>query len=242
MSDRMRIFWKGLFTGTLNADEADFPELKFTWNDGFRVAVSGTLTNQYVAANLGLGVTLGLNVGYDFDALQPVHPDGSAAKDDEGFALDSSGSRIQDAVSGTFAKFDDLFGFQLYGFADGEVFGVDLVRAGMLLDFSDPINPVFNIGASLPGSPSLLTLLLPANGNIGLQLRSDGYVEGSILSTIAFLEGATANAGDFFHDVLIQIGEAPTEDAASPLGTLANRLEADRRHFQNIGNCHGPGR
>ncbi len=164
--------------------------VKFTWDDGYRIAVSGTITNQYVAAQVGLGVTLGLNVGYDFDAL--FHTNGAPVADDQGNALDREGNPIKELGSDIIRKVNDVFGFQLYGFADIEVFGQKLVGAGLFLDFTEPLNPVFNVAASLPGAPGLLSMILPAQGNIGLQLDFDGYVEGSVLATVTFLQESLA--------------------------------------------------
>ncbi len=231
--------------------------VKFTWDDGFRVAVSGTITNQYVAAQVGLGVTLGINVGYDFDALLPedpneslpdplpsdfpVHPNGNPAMDAEGYALDAEGNRLDlegnpvaEGVTDALAKFDDLFGFQLFGFADLEVFGFKLAGAGLMLDFADPINPVFNLAAALPGAPSLLSMILPSQGEIGVQLSFDGYLEGSILASLVFLERTTSAGAGFFHEVLTVLGNEPTDEQPSPLASFARQREADRRQANGL--------
>ncbi|MEM1067333.1 MAG: S8 family serine peptidase, partial [Planctomycetota bacterium] len=253
-----------LTTGELG----DLP-LRFTWDDGFRAVVSGTLTNQYVAAQLGLGVTLGFNVGYDFGALLrsdntlpnplppgwPVHAQANAsenpddapipAMDGEGFALDREGNRLDrngnavaQGITDGLATFDELFGFQLYGFADVEVLGLKLVGAGMLLDFSDPIYPVFNIAAGLPATPSLLSLVLPSQGVIGAQIDTSGYLEGQLLATIAFLEtverdfldnGDDGSTSSFFYDVLQQMQVSAADGVPSPLEMFAHQREADRR-------------
>ncbi len=206
--------------------------VKFTWDDGYRLAVSGTLTNQYVAAQLGLGVTLGLNIGYDFDQL--VHTNGRPVTDDNSHALDAQGNPLMDAASGLIRTVDEVFGFQLYGFADVEVFGLKLVGAGIFLDFSRPLNPVFNIAAALPSAPGLLSILLPAQGEIGLQLNFDGYVEGSVLASLEFLESVRNSSSGFLRDLLESVASADTGESMLPLERLANQLEADRRHAGGI--------
>ncbi|MEM6471026.1 MAG: hypothetical protein AAF802_15815, partial [Planctomycetota bacterium] len=229
--------------------------VKFTWDSGFRFVASGTLTNQYVAGQLGLDVTLGLNVGYDFDALRidgegnpitelpdplpanwPRHPNGEPAMDFDGVALDADGNRLDEngdpigqGISETIATFDDLFGFQLFGFADLEVFGFPLVGAGVLFDFDDPINPVINVAASLPARDGLLSLLLPAQGVIGASLDFDGLVEGNILSALVLLQEFKGQTTSFVGELLDVVGNNPDTGQLSPMGILANRLETDRR-------------
>ncbi len=242
--------------------------IRFTWDKGFRAVVSGTLTNRNVAAQLGLAVTLGLNVGYDFETLLPddntlpdplpsdwpVHtpndPDDPKeapipAMDAQGYALDREGNRLDvdgnpvaQGITDTLATFDDLFGFQLYGFADVEIFGFKVVGAGLLMDFTDPVNPVFNIAAGLPAAPSLISLLLPSQGTIGLQLDTQGYIEGQLLAMLAFLEkiqadflsnGDDGSTSSFFYDVLQEVRLDTIDGVPSPLEVFARRREADRR-------------
>jgi hypothetical protein len=172
----------------------DLPGLDFhfTWEDGFRLAASGVLTNQYVTGMIGAAVTLGANFGYDADEL-----------------FDVQGNPLS----------PDAIGFQLFGIADLEVFGQKLVGAGLLMDYADILNPVFHVAASLPGAPgSLLSLLLPAQGNLGLTIDYHGLNEGSLVAAIAFVEriaqSVSGATGALFGEVL---------------GRLAAELEASRR-------------
>ncbi|MCA9135160.1 MAG: hypothetical protein KDB00_00335 [Planctomycetales bacterium] len=242
----------GLFTGDLSS--VDLPPMKFTWEDGFRAVISGTLSNQYAAGVLGLAVTAGVNVGFNFDNMiqlgatelpnplpadWPRHPNGAPAMDYDGVALDPDGNRlnsdgepIDQAVNQTLSNFNDLIGFQFFGFADIDILGTKMAGVGMLMDFSDPINPVFNLAAALPAEQGLLSLLLPFQGNIGLQVRTDGMLEGSILAALTFIDSFANQSQGFFHDVLTSIDTIP-DGVRSPIGNLADRLEADRRFRAN---------
>ena len=211
--------------------------VEFTWDKGYRMIVSGTLTNQYAAGQLGLDVTLGMNVGYDFDVLR--HPNGQVAMDGEGNALDADGNqifldedgnRVEDGISGTLQTFDDLFGFQLFGFADIEAFGLPIVGAGVLFDFKDPINPIINVAASLPAKDGWLSLLLPAQGAIGASLDFKGLVEGNILSTLVLIGELQSGTNEFLGELFDALGDDVSPEINSPLRNLANLLEADRRH------------
>lgn len=216
-------------------------DVRFTWEEGFKLVVSGTLTNQYVSAQVGLGVTLGVNVGYDFDVLTPKHANGAPAKDTEGYALDSEGNHldqdgnvVEEGLGTAFATFDDLFGFQIYGFADIEVFGFKIVGAGILLDFTDVLNPAYVIAAALPSEPSLISLLMPVQGVIGARIDFDGYAESGILAPLAFFDSLLENTDDFFYEVLTAIKAGPPLGLASPLSGFSDQREADRRHDAGI--------
>ncbi|MDV6034624.1 MAG: hypothetical protein F9B45_31940 [Phycisphaera sp. RhM] len=252
----------GLFTGDLSS--SSLPPMKFTWNDGFRAVISGTLSNQYAAGVLGLAITAGMNVGFNFDSLVqdengtpllterpnplpadwPKHPNGEPAMDFDGVALDPEGNRLNEdgvpidadpidgAVNQTLSNFSQLFGFQIFGFADIDILGTKMAGVGALLDFTDPVNPVFNLAAALPADDGLLSLVLPFEGMIGIQVRTDGMVEGSILAALTFIDTFIDNSESFFGEVLTSVDTIPP-DVQSPVEDFANRREADRRFHTN---------
>ncbi len=224
---------------------------RFTWDEGFRIAVSGVLTNTYVTGMIGAGVTLGANVGYDLQQI--LQPNGTPVVDQQGYVLESDGTRATDE-NGEEVRFDengdridasgnpfvdeaagailnafDAFGFQLYGLADLDIVGQSLVGAGLLLDYSDLLNPTYNVAASLPGKPgSLLSMLLPAQGDIGLQLDTKGLNEGSLVATIAFFES-------LINDVVGEESSLAGPLFSAALDRIADKLEANRLVAQQLG-------
>ncbi len=165
-----------------------------TWANGFTFAASGTLTNLHVHGLIAGEVTLGANLGFNDDLSEEDLP-----SEDDADGFPPCGQTDLSVVP------EIPVGFQLFGFGALQIAGYSLVDVGLMFDFRDPINPGFNLAAGLPQNNSLLDVLLPVSGNLGLQLCTDGLLEGSILAAQTFVEKVVSGADQFLNAVLDEL-------------------------------------
>ena len=94
----------------------------------------------------------------------------------------------------------------------------------MMFDYRDPINPSLNMAAAVPQPGSLLSLILPAQGQIGLQLCSDGLLDGSILAMQTLIDRITSRAisqgQPLFDSILVAIARNLNQDDSKLLTQL----------------------
>jgi hypothetical protein len=152
-----------------------------TWDKGFTVAIKGTLTNTYVMGLIGGTVTLAANIGLDLEQL--AKPPGIPRREDGSISDDPcSDGPPPDANRGP-------LGVQLYGIGDLNVMGTPLASVGVMFDYADPAAPALDLAAALPGSKnSLLSMLLPVQGEVGLRLDTKGLSEGAVVLLRPLLE------------------------------------------------------
>lgn len=185
-----------------------------TWNNGFKFAASGTLTNIHIHGTIGLEVTLGANVGFDLEQLSYV---GSEV--------------IGDVVQGEFQSgvdtaSQDLFedgpplAFQLYGFGALKVLGQSVADAGVMLNFSDPLNPILDIAAKLPAAGGLLATLFPIDGSLAIRLDSKGIVEGSVVAMNTLINKVIGGGAQRFDAILDDIAADLNENRELILSQL----------------------
>ncbi len=165
-----------------------------TWADGFKFAASGTLTNIHVHGMIGMEVTLGANLGFPIGDLTNAAGQAVTQGSFEQ-SIDTAQIAFQDPTN-------TPVGLQLYGYGSLKVIGQTIADAGVMLNFSDPINPKLDIAAKLPAEGSLLALLFPIDGSLGLRLDSNGLVAGSVVAMQTFLQNVIADGGSLFHGIL----------------------------------------
>ncbi|MFK8114599.1 MAG: dockerin type I domain-containing protein [Rubripirellula sp.] len=107
---------------------------------------------------------------------------------------------------------DDPFGVQFYGLGSVNVLGQELASTGVLFDFADPINPVLNMAAAIPGANgNLLSFLLPVEAGLGLRLDTQGIATGAVVA-VGEMVDQIVNAGaseltDLFTDLAAELNE-----------------------------------
>jgi hypothetical protein len=210
---------------------------RFTWDNGFTLTASATLTNIHVHGMIGANVTLGANIGFQIDSQGALTNATDVFRDVHGNPVDPESivSTLGDTAIDLAEDVAESFGFQFFGFGTLEVIGQGVVDAGMLFDFSDVINPVLNMAARLPQAGGWLSLLLPVQGDIGLRLETDGLLEGSVLAMQTFVSqvysGAIDLGQDLFEQVLDQVADRLNEVPATVgVGEPRERLLAEIVH------------
>ncbi|MFV2065976.1 MAG: hypothetical protein ACC645_03280, partial [Pirellulales bacterium] len=181
---------------TLLLEEQQTGQPVFTWAKSLTIGLSGSITSVAAAGALSGNATLVANIVWprtiqvDANTTQLIDPDGNVITDESGNPLDK--------------YLPDL---RLFGTGNIALLGMPLGRAGILIDYSNPLAPslAFGVAAPAPGSP--LGFLLPAQAEFGVLLTTDGIYEAPLMA-VANLVGSGAI------------------DVA--LGPIAQRLEADK--------------
>ena len=197
-----------------------------TWNAGFTFAASGTLTNIHVYGLVGAQLTLGANIGFDAQQLlglgesEPIPPDAFEYTDDT----------HQPCGQADLGVVPDLpVGFQLFGFGSLEVIGQSLVDMGVMFDYSDPVNPALYLAGSIPQPGSLLSLLVPGEATAGIQLCTDGLVEGAVVAMQTFVSRIIDDAGGLYHAILDDIAIDLQDNRNKLLSQLVLDTSGNRR-------------
>jgi hypothetical protein len=175
--------------------EAELGHPVFTWSESFTIGLSGSITSVAVAGAISGNVTLVANV--EWPDVQ-IGPNGEINQPVTEFIPD----------------------LRLFGTGNIAIFGMPIGRAGLLLDYSNPLAPslAFGFAAPAPGSP--LGFLIPAQAELGLLLTTDGLYEAPIVaisSFVANMAGAT----------LDQIAARLEVDHTRPLSMLLLDLDGD---------------
>ncbi|MFO7615970.1 MAG: Ig-like domain-containing protein [Bacteroidales bacterium] len=104
---------------------------------------------------------------------------------------------------------------QFLGSGDIGVFGMPIGGVGMLLDFTDPLAPTYDLAfaAPVPGSP--LAFLLPASGEFGLRLDTEGMAEALAIGFKTFVTNLSED-----NEVLNRVAEALQSDRSRSLSLL----------------------
>ncbi len=163
---------------------------------------------------------------------------------DQGFALSMAGDLIVAAAPGILKGRatigmnlglpegpNDPPGLQLVGKGEVTAFGIPLGQVGMLIDFTDPIEPSFDLAfaSPVPGSP--LAVVFPAQATFGVQLRTDGVVLGTVEGLRVFLEqlvaGSLVAGQDLFTAVLDESARSLDADRRRPLAQLLLDIDGD---------------
>lgn len=207
---------------------ADDP--RSTWGSGFTFVGSGRLTNIHIQGMAGATLELGANVGFDLAALRITDP---ADVDPQ---LQSTGEQLQvnDESAAAFP-----IGLQFFGFGDVDIMGQTLADSGVMFNYSDPLNPQLIMAAALPQPGSVLSMILPVDGQIGLQLNTDGIVAGSVLAAETFVQHILGAGREQFEETLADIADILDTDRESLLSqilldTNGNQIVDDLENDRSI--------
>ena len=164
-----------------------------TWENGFKLVGTGMLNNIYAPGIANFQGTFGINIG-----MRPEDFGLESIPDDYRSTVDTTSLGVSET---------DAFGVQFYGLSQLNVFGQELAGAGLLIDFNDPLRPIIDIAAQLPGQGNLLSMLLPIESEIGARFDSDGIAEGAILAAKQVIEGAKDAVGSTLSDWFDQLAD-----------------------------------
>lgn len=179
----------------LLAKEAELGHPVFTWSESFTIGLSGSITSVAVAGAISGNVTLVANV--EWPDVQ-LGPNGEVNQPVTEFIPD----------------------LRLFGTGNIAIFGMPIGRAGLLLDYSDPLAPslAFGFAAPAPGSP--LGFLIPAQAELGVLLTTDGLYEAPIVALGSFVNSMAGSTLD-------QIAVRLEADHTRPLARLLLDLDGD---------------
>ena len=110
------------------------------------------------------------------------------------------------------------FGVEMFASGSIDILGMSLANTGIVFDFNDPLSPGVHMGFGVPGiDGGLLGMLLPAQGQFGASLQTDGVLYGGVLATGKLLTDI-AQGG-------LEAGQAFFDET---LDVIAGRLNAER--------------
>ena len=98
-------------------------------------------------------------------------------------------------------------GLQVFLRGDLEILGQSLAQVSGVMDFADPFSPSFNIAAGIPGSGGLLSLLLPGQARIGMQIDSDGLNAGLLIAVRTFVESVIEGGIEMMETALDRLAD-----------------------------------
>lgn len=128
----------------------------------------------------------------------------------KGFTFTIGGSLTQAAVTGVVSGDItlganvalDLAGggadnrLQLIGQGDLTVYGTGLGRVNLIMDYSEPLDPIITLGFGVPAGGDLLSMLLPGEAELIMTLDTEGLYAAPLIGMRELLVGLATNAAN----------------------------------------------